>query len=141
MIGILLFIDLFTKRWMETHLEIGERVDVLPPWLTFELLHNSGASFGFLSGYTTMLIFLQLTGICFVIYFYLKTNPKSIFSILGFAMVISGALGNFIDRISFGYVIDFLSIRWYPAIFNIADIEIRAGVLLLLYLYLIKKLE
>jgi signal peptidase II len=141
MIIFLLFIDLFTKRWMETHLVIAEKVDVLAPWLTFELLHNSGASFGFLSGYTALLISLQLTGICLLIYFYLKANPKSFFIQLGFAMVISGAVGNFIDRITFGYVIDFISIRWYPAIFNIADMEIRGGFLLLLFLYCIKKFD
>jgi signal peptidase II len=60
---------------------------------------------------------------------------------LGFALLLSGALGNLIDRIWLGYVVDFIEFRWWPAIFNIADVEIRGGTLLLLVLYLTRHLH
>lgn len=141
LIMIFLFIDLLTKRWAEMYLILGEKVPILPPWLNFELLHNSGASFGFLSGYTNILIVIQILGIGLLIYFYYTVNPVSMLTRLGFALMISGALGNFVDRLLLHFVIDFISISWYPAIFNIADLEIRGGALLLLFLYLTRKFK
>lgn len=65
-------------------------------------------------------------------------KKKSKFITLGFALLLAGALGNLIDRIQYGYVVDFISYRGWPAIFNIADVEIRTGFLLLLIYYLVK---
>ena len=123
---------------MEANLFLGKEVDVIPNWISWELLHNPGASFGLLSGFPSLLVILQIIIILFIIFIYLRSHPKSFSVQLGFALIISGALGNLIDRISLGYVIDFISFRWWIAIFNIADVEIRTGALLLLYFYLLK---
>jgi signal peptidase II len=126
---------------MEARLDLGESVPVIPGWLSWKLIHNEGASFGIFSGYTTVLIIISFFVILFIFHFYRKSEPKSLAVHLGFALLLSGALGNFIDRIRLFYVIDFIEIRWWPAIFNIADLEIRGGMFLLLYLYLTKRLK
>lgn len=54
-------------------------------------------------------------------------------------MILSGAVGNLVDRIAYGYVTDFIQFRWWPAIFNVADMEIRIGALMLLILFVTKR--
>lgn len=141
MISILLWLDIGSKRWMETNLKSGESVTVLPNYLSWELIHNSGVSFGLFSGYTSILIVIQLILILVIVITYWKFEPKPFLMQFSFALLISGAIGNLIDRIQFGYVIDFIYFRWWPAIFNIADIEIRIGALVLVFLYLTQKMN
>jgi signal peptidase II len=139
MLIFFLFLDLLTKRYFEAHYDIGETKIVLPQWLSWNLIHNPGASFGFLSGFTVLLIFIQLAAIILIFIVYFTIKKKRRFTSLGFALLLGGALGNFIDRIQYGYVIDFISFRWWPAIFNIADIEIRTGSIILIFYYIIVK--
>lgn len=141
MIGLLLWLDLGTKWWMETYLKLGQLAPVIPEWLSWKLIHNAGVSFGLFSGYTPILIGIQFILTLVIVFAYKNFKPKSFFMQLGFALLISGAIGNLIDRIRFGYVIDFISFRWWPAIFNIADMEIRTGALMLLFLYLTQKVD
>jgi signal peptidase II len=133
-----LILDLLTKRYFETHYDIGETKIVFPQRLSWHLIHNPGASFGFLSGFTVLLIIVQLVAILLIFIIYFKIENKGNLISLGFALLLGGAFGNFIDRVQYGYVIDFISFRWWPAIFNIADIEIRTGSLLLIVCYLYK---
>jgi signal peptidase II len=141
MMAIFLLLDLGTKRWMEARFDIGEEMTVIPGWLSWKLIHNEGATFGIFSDYTLALIGISFFVVLLIIYLYKKGEPKSIAVNFGFALLLSGALGNFIDRILLQYVIDFIEFRWWPAIFNIADLEIRGGMLLLLYLYITKRLS
>jgi signal peptidase II len=141
MTAIFLFVDLGTKRLMESQLALGESVSVIPGWLSWKLIHNQGATLGIFSEYTEVLIGISFFAILFIIYLYRKSQPKSAVVHLGFALLLSGALGNFIDRIWLLYVVDFIKVRWWPGIFNIADMEIRGGTLLLLFLYLNKRLS
>jgi signal peptidase II len=141
MMAIFLLLDLGTKRWMEARFDIGQETTVIPGWLSWMLIHNEGATFGIFSDYTLALIGISFFLMLIIIYLYKKAEPKSLAVNLGFALLLSGALGNFIDRILLQYVIDFIEFRWWPAIFNIADLEIRGGMLLLLYLYITKRLS
>jgi signal peptidase II len=141
LIAIFLSFDIGTKRWMAAHLDLGDSVLVIPGWLSWKLIHNEGATFGIFSNYTGVLIGISFFVILFVFYLYWKSEPKSIAVQLGFALLLGGAIGNFIDRIWLLYVVDFIEIRWWPAIFNVADLEIRGGTLLLIYLYLTKRLK
>jgi signal peptidase II len=139
LILVFFLVDFFTKRWAESKLNLGQTINVIPEWLTWNLIYNKGASFGILSGYTSVLIGISLMAILFIFYLHRKSETKSFVVQIGFALVIGGAIGNIVDRILLGYVIDFIEFRWWPAIFNIADIEIRAGTLLLFYLFLTKR--
>jgi signal peptidase II len=142
LVGIICFLvglDLGTKWYQETNLKLGQSVPVIPEWLSWKLIHNPGVSFGLFSGYTPILISVQFILVIVIIFAYKNFEPKSFYMQIGFALLISGAIGNLVDRIRFGYVIDFISFRWWPAIFNIADMEIRTGVLLLVILYLFRE--
>jgi signal peptidase II len=131
-------LDLSTKRYFEAHYDIRETKIVLTQWLSWDLIHNPGASFGFVSGFTILLIIVQLVAILFIFVIYFKSESKDKLVTLGFALLLGGAIGNFIDRVQYGYVIDFISFRWWPTIFNIVDIEIRTDGLLLIVYYLFK---
>jgi signal peptidase II len=139
--SIFLWLDLGSKRWMNTNLELGQAVSVIPKWISWELLHNTGVSFGLFSGYTPILIVVQFVLTMAIVFTFINLQPKSILMQFGFVLLISGATGNLIDRVQLGYVIDFISFRWWPAIFNIADMEIRIGTLLLMFLYMTRKIK
>ncbi|WCK52951.1 signal peptidase II [Aneurinibacillus sp. Ricciae_BoGa-3] len=135
---LLLILDLVSKSKMET-LPLNQAFKVIPGWLSWKLIHNPGASFGILSESTPFLTAVSAVSIFVLFYLYEKNNTKSLLLKVGFAFVISGAAGNFINRIWLGYVIDFIDFRWWPAIFNVADIEIRTGSILLLFLFVLKR--
>lgn len=134
-------VDLYSKHYFNKTLEVGEPVSVYLDLLSWELLYNPGASFGLLSGFTEILIFIQTLVISLVVYLYIRTKSRSKIQIIGFALIISGGLGNLHNRVLYGYVIDFISLKWWPAIFNVADIELRLGsvMILIYYLFLEKK--
>ncbi|MFC7394370.1 signal peptidase II [Scopulibacillus cellulosilyticus] len=139
-IGVFFILDWGTKRWMDTHLAMYQLTQVIPGWLSLDLIHNTGASFGLLSGDTNLLIRINFSMILVIIYLYNRFRLNSRLAQIGFSLLISGALGNLIDRLYFGYVVDFISFYHFPVIFNIADVEICGGFLLLLSLYLTKRI-
>ena len=137
MVTILLVMDLVTKRWIDSILNLNEQIDVINGFLTLQLYYNTGATRGLLEGYTGLLIFLQASIVLLLIYGYIRATPKRFAVQLAFGLLISGGLGNLIDRIQYGYVIDFMKVS--EGIFNLADTEIRYGFILILVLYFMKK--
>ena len=116
----------------------------------FDLTHiyNTGGAFGFLAGKSSLfrhLFFLTASAIAMgmIVYLYLKTPREFLFLRSGLAMILGGAVGNVIDRIRLGKVVDFLDLyvkdlHW-PA-FNIADSAISVGILIFIYHLLFKKM-
>ncbi|MDZ7654384.1 MAG: signal peptidase II [Sulfurimicrobium sp.] len=130
-------LDLLTKHWVVQAFSYG---DSLPLTSYFNLVraHNSGAAFSFLAGAGgwQRLFFIAVASIASAVIIYLlrKHHRETLFS-LSLSLVLGGALGNLIDRIRWGYVVDFLdffygSYHW-PA-FNVADMAITGGVMLLI---------
>ena len=119
----------------------GKRVGIIPGFFNLTHIHNPGGAFGFLAGQDEMLrsmifVFVSTLAICFILYFYLKTAPTHFWLATGLAMIFGGAIGNLIDRIRFGKVVDFLDfyigrLHW-PA-FNVADSAITIGILIFLF--------
>ncbi|MEE9142802.1 MAG: signal peptidase II [Gammaproteobacteria bacterium] len=142
---VVVVLDQVTKWIIVGNFELYDRVAVLP---VFELtrLHNTGAAFSFLSGaggwQRWFFVALALV-VSIVIMIWLRRTPKQGHGVLaaGLALILGGATGNVIDRIFYGYVIDFLHFHWgssyFPA-FNIADsaITIGAGLLIIDALFL-----
>ncbi len=138
-VGIVL-IDQLTKWLVVDALTLYQRIPILP---VFDLvrLHNTGAAFSFLSDASGWQNWL-FTGIAFVvsvvIVWWLLTLPREGRRVLGLglALILGGAIGNLIDRLLYGYVIDFLLLYYqdwsYPA-FNVADSAITCGVVFILY--------
>lgn len=102
----------------------------------FEFTKNYGAGFGILQHQTWLLILISLVVIGIILFCY-KKIPELVSVRIFVALILGGVVGNLIDRIAFGYVIDFVRIWIWPA-FNIADIASTVGVIGLI-IYLLKK--
>lgn len=132
--------DQFTKMLIMDALTLYQRLPVLP-FLDIVRMHNSGAAFSFLAGASGWQRWV-FTGVAVAVssglLFWLVRLPRRGKSVLalGLALLIGGAIGNLIDRLIFGYVVDFILVYWrewsYPA-FNIADSAITCGVILVLF--------
>jgi len=128
-VAILIFVaDRLTKIWAVTHLVLGASVPVLP-LVDWTLVENRGAAFGMLSGATALLILVALAAIVGFIAL-LRRRPSFVVQ-LGVGGVLGGALGNLYDRIVQQRVIDFIDVRLWPYVFNVADIGITLGAIVL----------
>nr|WP_317200142.1 signal peptidase II [uncultured Psychrobacter sp.] len=133
---IVLVIDQFTKWLAETNLTFHEPVPVIEPFLNWTLAYNYGAAFSFLAdaGGWQKWFFSGLALIIsiFLIVYLVKAPRNAKLLSLGLALVLGGAIGNLIDRLLHGHVIDFIHVHnadvWHYPIFNIADIGISVGV-------------
>lgn len=131
-------LDLGTKWWISSELMLGDTQEVTP-FFNLVLAHNPGAAFSFLAGAGGWQRWL-FTGITVVISIglvvLLRRHERNALLASAFALVLGGALGNLYDRLTLGYVVDFIQVHWagwhFPA-FNVADSAITIGVVLLLW--------
>lgn len=140
--GFIVCLDQFTKMLIHTQYELGESTSVISGFFDITYVRNFGAAFGFLAkahpGFRDIFFLLMPPTALVIILFILKgvaENDKT--QVIALSMVFGGAIGNYIDRLHLGYVVDFLDfhindIHW-PA-FNIADMAIVCGVGVLLVL-------
>lgn len=130
-IALVVTLDQLSKLWIDAY---RPQIQLLPGFLASVYVENSGAIFGLIANQTELLIALGIAGSIIILVFIYYFPPATIVGMLSFALILSGAVGNLIDRIRLGYVIDFLSIqlfRW-PA-FNIADAATTVGIFTLIY--------
>ena len=126
--------DQLSKSWVEASLPLHERVPLVPVFSLFRT-YNEGVAFSALSGLGPWpLIVLTVLIIMFVLWLWSSMGPDRKLSALGYALVLSGALGNLVDRVRLGKVIDMFSfhidsIGFQFAIFNLADTFITFGAL------------
>jgi signal peptidase II len=146
-----LIIDQWTKWLAETNLTFHEPVPVIEPFLNWTLAYNYGAAFSFLADaggwqkwfFSGLALLMSL----FLIGYLVKAPRKAKLLSIGLALVLGGALGNLIDRLLHGHVIDFIHVHyadvWHYPIFNVADMGICIGVVLIVIdmLFLEKKRE
>jgi signal peptidase II len=125
----ILSLDQLTKYFVSKNLILGQPKPIISGILNFTLVHNRGAAFGILKNQTYLFIFATIFAIV-LIYLNLKNNKHRQIHAFSLALILSGALGNLIDRVFFGFVIDFLDFRVWP-VFNIADSAITIGAILL----------
>ena len=127
-------LDQVLKKIVITHLPYGE---VWSPWewLTpyARIVHwsNTGVAFGMLQGMNPVFIGLAVLVSFGIVYYYPKIEKKDWMIKLALMMELGGAVGNLVDRIKYGYVIDFISVGTFP-VWNIADACITVGVIILL---------
>lgn len=140
--------DLLTKAWAQSSFEYANPVEVTPffDWL---LLYNYGAAFSFLSdegGWQRWFFSAIAAAVSFMLVLWLaRVRPEQRWEPIALALILGGALGNLYDRLTLGYVVDFISLHYqqhrWPS-FNIADSAICAGaVMLLLDLWRSKETE
>lgn len=126
-------LDQGAKAAIEAHLVIGEYVGVLGP-LELTLSHNRGVAFGLAGGAGLKLILFTVVALGVVGYLFAR-EPRRSGMWLAAGLVAGGALGNLVDRIRAGAVTDFIAVGSWPP-FNLADVSITLGVLLLIFIYL-----
>ncbi|HEY8735555.1 MAG TPA: signal peptidase II [Candidatus Dormibacteraeota bacterium] len=124
--------DQASKAWATARLTPEQRVTVLPGWLWFRLLKNSGATFSVLRGHNLLFAVATLLVVVAIMVILLRGYVSDLLSIIALGAVGGGAVGNLLDRIRIAGVTDFIQIRVWPTDFNLADVAIRLGVLSLL---------
>lgn len=139
-VSSLIFIDQFTKSLVVSHLTLNSSVEVIEDFFSFTYVQNYGAGFSIMQNATTT--FYIITPICLALFVFLllKTKKGQILERCAIVLMIGGTIGNFIDRLTHVYVIDFLDFNffgWDFPIFNFADICLTIGV----FLYLITVLR
>lgn len=143
--GVIIFLDQLTKSL------VVKNIPFLGTWLPenliqfhqhFRIVHwrNSGAAFGIFSDGNTFFLILAVLASIFIISFYPMIAKEEWSLRLAMIFQLGGALGNMIDRIRYGYVIDFISVKNFP-VFNIADSCISIGVAILLLGILIQEIK
>ena len=127
-------IDRLSKVFFSHLLDLNESLILIKNFLHFTLVHNTGIAFGLFKdcGFVFIIIPLVLTGLLiYNVYYYRYSEQLSRTYILAFSLILGGAIGNLIDRISLGYVIDFIDFRIWP-VFNMADSAITIGAAIIL---------
>jgi len=122
--GVIL--DQLSKWGANTYLSLGLEGIQIFPGLSFNLVHNYGAAYGILQNQQRFLLILNAVVILGLVIFGQKLVTSK-WSKRGLAFILIGAIGNFIDRIFHGYVVDFINIQIFP-VFNIADMCIDIGI-------------
>ena len=137
MLGIsIVIIDRITKLLL-----INKEITIIPNFLNFTYTENNGVAFGIASNNTILIVLMNVIILAIIIKFlkekFSKTNYIIILSLI---MILAGGIGNLIDRIAMGYVIDFIDVNIldFPT-FNVADISITVGVIMIMII-LIKSL-
>ena len=135
--ALIIVLDQLSKMWITGHFGHGESLHVLGVF-NLVLAHNTGAAFSFLSDAGGMQRWLftviAIAASTWIVWLLRRHAAQTLFA-LALSMILGGALGNLIDRIAYGYVVDFLQFHWnghyFPA-FNLADSAITCGAALLL---------
>ena len=139
MIALVVF-DQLTKLIARTSLSAGD-IDIIPGVLQLHLLYNTGAAFSILTGKTVLFYVLTPVIAAVVIYFFIRLPFEKKYLPMAFVLtsLVAGAAGNYIDRLAFSKVTDFIyfSIINFP-VFNVADIYVTISVIVLLVLILFK---
>jgi signal peptidase II len=132
---VFLVIDIVSKLVVSNLMNVYDSIVIIKNFFYISYVRNTGAAWSIFSNNTWFVILISLLIIGGIIIYILKNKPKSKLEKVGYSMILGGALGNLIDRVIYGYVIDFLDFYIfgydYP-IFNLADTFIVIGVILLL---------
>lgn len=129
-ITAVLLIDQGSKAAVQMLMYLGESIPVLPPVFYLTYIMNPGAAFGILPNQKVLFITTGILLITGVLVGYRKMPPEKKLLRFSLGLVLGGALGNLLDRLRFGRVVDFLDFRVWP-VFNLADTAIFIGVCLL----------
>lgn len=140
-VGVLLAaLDQVIKYFISINLKPIGSVTVIDNILNFTYVENRGVAFGMFSGMRWIFIALTTILICAIVIYMFKKKPQSKLFYVCVALIVGGGIGNLIDRIFYGYVIDYISLSFFKPVCNFADYCITIGtVLLVVYLLFISK--
>lgn len=137
----MLAIDLITKLMVIKYFRVGISVSIIDGILDFTYVRNPGAAFGIFKNNTAALAILSIVILAGIAAAMIKFKPKGELVKMAVCMISAGAVGNLIDRIRLGYVVDFIDVNFFNfPVFNVADCFVCIGALMLaLYLLLAKE--
>ena len=132
--AVVLLADQASKLWVQQHFVACDynSLMVVPGWLAFTYTCNRGAAFGLLANETLLFVLIALVVIGVIVAYFRFLPANRPWLKLSLGLQLGGALGNLIDRLRQGFVVDFISVKSFP-VFNIADACIVGGVLILAY--------
>lgn len=135
--ALVIFLDQITKWMVVKNMELGERIAIWDPWLGLLSHRNRGAAWGMLEGQMWLFTIVTIGVIGAIVYFYHTEAKGKPFFQISLMILLGGAVGNFIDRLFFGEVVDFVDvlipvINYHFPIFNIADAALTIAVIMLL---------
>ena len=124
---LLTIIDQLIKSVVRKKMLVGQTVDFLGKICSFTYVQNSGAAFGSFSNGTKLLTFFTFCLLCaIVVYVVIYHDKTTKLERLAITLILSGGIGNFLDRLRLGYVVDFIDFHFWP-VFNFADILVCVG--------------
>jgi signal peptidase II len=146
--GIIILLDQLSKALIVYYLPFNRTIPVINGFFNITHIHNPGGAFGLMANLgptarSIIFLFISSLAVGLIFYFYKKTPANYRWLAAGFALIFGGAIGNLIDRIRFGFVIDFFDfyvghLHW-PA-FNVADSAISVGIGIFVFHLLFKKM-
>ena len=133
--AVLVIIDQVIKYFVSAYLQPVGSVSVIDNLFSLTYVENKGVAFGMFSDMRWVFVALTSVLLAIIIFYMFKKRPKGKFFYICAALIIGGGIGNLIDRIFYGYVIDYLSLSFFPPVCNFADYCITAGtIMLVIYL-------
>lgn len=139
-----LILDYISKIWAIGTLKGKPDITVIEGFFDFSYLENRGAAFGIFQGRVYLLAAVTFLVLGVLLINYIKTKKKTMLFTLSHALILTGAVGNLIDRLRYGFVVDFISWHWkeayYFPTFNVADICVTVGTGLLI-IYILKEVD
>lgn len=131
-IVITLVIDQLSKYFVQANMLCGESIPILSPVFYLTYIQNPGAAFGILAHQTLFFVVVTLIVIGIIFYIYQFVVKRNEYMYIALGLLTGGAIGNLIDRLRIGRVVDFLDFRIWP-VFNLADTAIVLGAGILVY--------
>lgn len=132
---IILVLDQITKFIIASSMKVGDSFEVVPNFLNITSHRNDGAAWGILSGKMSFFFIITIIILVVLIVFYIKEAKNNLLMQIAISLLFAGALGNFIDRVLHGEVVDFVDTYIFGynfPIFNVADSSLTIGVLLII---------
>ena len=146
--GPVVLADQITKALVTKYLPLHKNISVIAG--IFDITHvlNPGGAFGLMANMgavmrTVVFLFISSLAVGLILYFYIKTPREYVFLSAAFALIFGGAIGNLIDRVRFGMVVDYLDFyigKYHWPAFNIADSAITVGIFIFIYHLVFKKM-
>lgn len=128
--GSIFLLDQLSKFLISKNFSPNESIEVVKNIFHLTLVHNTGAAFGIFKNQTLFFVLVSILAVAVIAAYIRKREKASFLRDAALALILGGALGNLVDRLRFGYVIDFLDFRIWP-VFNVADSAITIGAFLL----------
>ena len=141
----LLALDQVSKAWITANLPLGETMEFLPGIVELRTVHNYGAAWSSFSGMRWLLVTVTGCIVLAVLFLLVRRIVRRPLGVCACCLIVSGGLGNILDRVRLGYVVDMLHLEFWPSypVFNVADICVVCGAVLgaVYYLWFYEKYD